>query len=422
LDLVVMSGEFVPIDAMHEEPRYASCLDRLAGFARVVCFDRRGVGLSDPVPSSCPTTVEQWVEDALAVLDAAGSRTAAVFAATDAGLAALVLAGTHPERVSALVLLHAYARSLWAPDFVFGQRAEAWDSIVDTATDPRPDDASFELLELLAPSACGDPGFRDWWDRAGHRGASPAVARAMWRALVETDVRHTLPAIHVPCLVLHRADNAWTTANHSHYLAERIEGARLVTLPGADDLWWVGDTDALLDEVEEFLTGRRPAPDAHRVLATVMFTDIVSSTERAAVAGDRRWAELLARHNETVRRQFQHWGGREIKTTGDGFLATFDGPARAIRCACDIRDALRFLGIEVRVGLHTGEVEVMGDDVGGIAVHIAARVTDFGHAGDVLVSGAIPPLVAGSGIQFSDRGEHQLKGVPGTWHLFTVHT
>lgn len=420
LDLLVMSGEFVPVDAMLEEPRYVASLHRLASFCRVLRFDRRGVGLSDPVPVSCPTTVEQWVEDALAVLDAAGSRTAAVFGATDAGLAALVLAATHPERVRALVLLHAYARSLWAPDFVFGRRAEAWDTIADTTTNPSPGDASFDLLALLAPSVCDDLGFRDWWDRAGHRGASPGVARAMWRALVQTDVRRALPAIHVPCLVLHRADNAWTAAEHGRYLAERIEGATLVTLPGADDLWWVGDTDALGCEVEEFLTGRRPAPDPDRVLATVLFTDIVGSTQRAAAAGDRRWRELLSRHNDTVRRQVQRWGGREIKATGDGFLATFDGPARAVHCGCDIRDALRALGIEVRVGLHTGEVEVMGDDVGGIAVHIGARVMGFAQPAEVLVSSGIPPLVAGSGIKFTDRGEHELRGVPGIWRLFAV--
>ena len=242
----------------------------------------------------------------------------------------------------------------------------------------------------------------------------------MWHALVETDVRHILGAIHVPTLVLHRSDNGWTKAEHSRYLAGHIDGARLEMLRGADDLWWVGETDELLCEIEEFLTGRRPVLESNRVLATVLFTDIVASTERAAASGDRTWLELLDRHNETVRRQLQRYGGREVTTTGDGFLSTFDGPARAIRCACAIREAVRPLGMELRIGVHAGEVEVSGDDVGGIAVHIGARVMALAQPGEVLVSGSVPPLVAGSGIEFTDRGDHELKGVPGTWRVFKV--
>jgi class 3 adenylate cyclase len=395
-------------------------LHRLASFSRVIRFDRRGTGLSEPVSASAASTVEGWVEDALTVLDAAGCERVAVFAATDAGLAGLVLAATHPERVERLVLLHGYARSLWAPDFPFGLTPQAWRTLVDTATEPNATDPGFDILAVLAPSVCDDRRFRDWWDRAGHRGASPAVARAMWHALVETDVRHTLGTIHVPTLVMHRRDNAWTDAEHSRYLADHIEGARLEMLPGGDDLWWVGETDELLCEIEEFLTGRRPAPESNRVLATVLFTDIVASTERAAAFGDRPWRELLDRHNEIVRGQLQRYGGREVTTTGDGFLATFDGPARAIRCACAIREAVGPLGIELRIGVHTGEVEIIGADVGGIAVHIGARVMALARPGEVLVSGSVPPLVAGSGIEFCDRGDHELKGVPGTWRLFSV--
>ncbi len=415
-----MSGEFAPVDATHEEPRYAACLDRLAGFSRVIRFDRRGVGLSDPIAASTPMTVEGWADDALTVLDAAGCEQVALFAATDAGLAALVLAATHPERVERLVLLHGYARTLWAPDFPFGLTPEAWQTIVETATEPTSSDPDFDLLSILAPSACDDRQFRDWWDRAGHRGASPAVARAMWHALVETDVRRTLAAIHVPTLVLHRSEDAWTSVEHSHYLADQIDGARLEVLPGADDLWWVGDTDELLCEVEEFVTGTRRAPGSDRVLATLLFTDIVDSTKRAVASGDRQWRNLLAHHNDIVRRQLRRYGGREVTTTGDGFLVAFDGPARAIRCACAIRGAVRPLDLELRIGLHTGEIELIGDNVGGIAVHIGARVMASARPGEVLVSGAVPPLVAGSGIEFDDRGDHELKGVPGTWHLFSV--
>jgi class 3 adenylate cyclase len=421
-DLLVMSGEFVPVDAMHEEPRYAACLHRLATFSRVIRFDRRGTGLSEPVSASAPTTVEEWAGDALIVLDAVGCEKAAVFASTDAGLAGLALAATHPERIERLVLLHGYARTAWAADFPVGAVPEASRTAVDIVTDPTGTNSSFDLLSLLAPSVCEDRQFRGWWDRAGHRGASPAVARAMWRALVETDVRHTLGAIHVPTLVLQRSDNRWTKAEHSHYLASHIEGARLAMLPGADDLWWVGNTDELLCEIEEFLTGRRPALEPNRVLATVVFTDIVASTERAAAAGDRSWRELLVRHNEIVRRQLQRYGGREVTTTGDGFLATFDGPARAINCACAIQAAVRALDIELRIGVHTGEIEIIGDDIGGIAVHIGSRILALAQPGEVLVSGSVPPLVAGSNIEFHDRGDRQLEGVPGTWRLFSVQS
>jgi class 3 adenylate cyclase len=353
-------------------------------------------------------------------LDAADCERVALFAATDAGLAGLVLAAAHPERVERLVLLHGYARSLWAPDFPFGLTPEASQTIVETATEPTSSDPDFDLLSILAPSVCDDHQFRDWWDRAGHRGASPAVARGMWHALVETDVRQTLSAIHVPTLVLHRSENAWTKVENSRYLADHIAEARLELLPGADDLWWVGDTEELLCEVEEFLTGRRTTPESNRVLATVLFTDIVASTERAAASGDGRWRNLLVHHNEIVRRQLGRYGGREITTTGDGFLAVFDGPARAIRCACAIQAAVRPLDLELRIGVHTGEVERIGENVGGIAVHIGARVTASAQPGEVLVSGAVPPLVAGSGIEFHDRGDHELKGVPGTWRLFSV--
>jgi class 3 adenylate cyclase len=384
------------------------------------CASIVGAGLSDPVSLGAPPTVEQWAQDAQAILDATGSDAPVVFAATDAGLAALLLAATHPERITRLVLFNTYARSLWAPDFPWGQEPETWDSTADAVTDPDSGVGDFDLLGVLAPSVHKDAGFRDWWDRAGHWGASPLVARMIWHAYSQTDARPALSAIHVPTLVLHRADNAWTKVDHGRYIADHIEHATFVALPGADDLWWVGDTEQLLDQVEEFVTGRPPVVKSNRLLATVLFTDIVGSTEQAAALGDRAWKERLDQHDEAVERQLVRFGGRLVKTTGDGALATFDGPARAIHCAVAIRDAVGRLGLDLRAGLHAGEVELRGEDVSGIAVHLAQRVQSIALPGELLVSRTVVDLVAGSGIEFEDRGEHELKGVPGTSRLFAV--
>jgi class 3 adenylate cyclase/pimeloyl-ACP methyl ester carboxylesterase len=420
VDLLLMSGELISIDAMPDEPGYAACLDRLASFSRVVCFDQRGVGLSDPVPLGAPPTVEQWALDARAVLDAAGSESAVVFAATDAGMAGLLLTATHPERITRLVLFNAYARSLWAPDFPWGHEHETYESTADAVTDTKADGRTVDLLSILAPSVHLERPFRDWWDRAGHRGASPAVARAIWNAYSKTDTRPALAAIHVPTLVLHRADNAWTKAGNGRYIADNIENSTFVSLPGADDLWWVGDTDGLIDQLEEFVTGHPALARSNRMLAAVLFTDIVGSTEQAAALGDQIWREHLDQHDEAVTRQLVRFGGRLVKTTGDGVLATFDGPARAIHCALAICDAVGRLGLELRTGLHVGEVERRGEDVSGIAVHLAERIQAVAATGEVLVSRTVVDLVAGSGIGFRDRGEHQFKGVPGTWKLFAV--
>ena len=416
----MMSGELISIDTMADEPGYAACLERLASFSRVVCFDQRCVGLSDPAPLGAPPTVEQWARDALSVLDAANTESATVFAATDAGMAAILLAATHPERVTRLVLFNAYARSLWASDYPWGHQRNAYESAADAVTDTSAISGELDFLSVLGPSVHRDEGFRQWWDGAGHRGASPSVARAIWDAYGRTDVRPALSSIHVPTLVLHRADNAWTTVDHGRYIADRIENARFASLPGADDLWWVGDTDDLLCQVEEFVTGQPAVSRSNRFLATVLFTDIVGSTERAATVGDRTWSAQLDQHDAAVERQLARFGGRLVKTTGDGVLATFDSPAYAIQCALAIRDTVGRLGLEIRAGLHVGEVEKRGEDVSGVAVNLAQRVQARSHPGEVLVSRTIVDLVAGSGIDFQDRGEHELKGVPGTWHLFAV--
>jgi class 3 adenylate cyclase len=422
IDLLVMSGELIPIDAMHEEPGYASCLERLASFGRVLYFDRRGIGLSDPLPQGAAATVEQWVEDTRTVLDAAGTKQVVVFAATDAGLAALLFTATNPDRVSRLVLCNAYARSLWSPDFPLGRVAETYDSVADSVTDPTPVIDDFDLLRVLAPSVSESVRFRDWWERAGHRGASPRVARTIWHAYGQTDVRPALPTIRIPTLVLHRVENGWTDVDHGRYIADHISTARFVPLPGSDDLWWVGDTVRLLDDVEEFVTGQPVVTPSNRLLATVLFTDIVGSTQQAADLGDSAWTRRLDEHDEIVERQLRRFNGHLVKMIGDGFLATFDGPARAIHCASAIRDALGECGVQVRAGIHTGEVELRRDDVSGIAVHLAQRVQSVARPGEVLVSRTVVDLVAGSGLSFADRGERELKGIPGTWRVFAAET
>jgi class 3 adenylate cyclase len=285
--------------------------------------------------------------------------------------------------------------------------------------DPDAVEQGFDLLGLIAPSVAGDQVFRDWWNRSGNLGATPAMAREKLRVLYDTDVRDQLGLIHTPTLIIHRRESFLGPEN-GRYLAEHISQAKYVELPGVDLIYWVGETGPMLDEIEEFVTGLRSGSGAERVLATVLFTDIVSSTERAARLGDERWRDLLDRHDQNIRTQIGRFRGREVKTVGDGFLATFDSPGRAIQCALAIRDTLAESGIDVRAGVHTGEVETRGDDVAGLAVHIGARVSAIAGPGEVLVSGAVPPLLAGSGVDFEDRGDHELKGVPGTWRLYAV--
>ncbi len=417
LDLVFVSGWVSNLDLMWQEPSYARFLRRLASFSRLILFDKRGTGLSDRVPEADLPTLEERMDDVRAVLDAAGAERAALLGHSEGGPMCLLFAATYPERTVALVLIGTYARRLVGDGYAFGTAPEAYDAFLEQIADEW---GGAVGLEARAPSLVADTRFRTWWSDYLRMSASPGAALALTRMNGQIDVRPALETIGVPTLVVHRTGDRSLPVEGARYLAERIRGAKLVELPGIDHLPFVGDQDAILDEIEEFLTGVRRGAGNDRVLATVLFTDIVGSTERAATLGDREWRDLLDSHHLLVRRALASWRGNEIDTAGDGFLATFDGPARAIRCACAIRDGVRELGLEIRAGLHTGECEVHGETVAGIAVHIGARVSALAGPGEVLVSSTVRDLVAGSGIEFEERGEHELKGVPGRWRLYSV--
>ena len=418
IDLLLLEADFIPTDAWDEQPLLAHAIRRLASFSRLIRCDRRGIGCSDPITAATPPTLEQWMDDSLAVLDAVGSARPSVMATNDAGTLGVLLAATHPHRVRSLVLVNAFARGIQAPDYPWGWPEDVAIKMMDDTVEPG-EDIGWGV-GLVAPSMAGDDDFRQWWDRAGNRGASPATARALLEVYLRSDVRDILGVIDVPTLVVHRTADKATVVESGRYLAEHIPRAKLVELPGADDFFWVGDADSLIDQVEEFLTGTRPRPELERALATVLFTDIVDSTRRASALGDLRWRRLLDQHDQICARHIEGHRGRIVKSTGDGVLATFDGPARAIACAASLRGVLQPLGVEIRSGIHTGEIEQRGDDIGGIAVHIAARIQTLAEPGQCLVSRTVTDLVAGSGIEFVDRGEHDLKGVAGRWRLFSV--
>jgi class 3 adenylate cyclase len=403
-----------------DEPHWSRFDRRLASFSRLIRFDPGGVGLSDPCVGGSGPTIECWTQDAVAVLDAVGSPRAALFGVTNGGLVALSFAATYPERTSSLVLVHCFARVVRDWDYPWGWPQEVVDHFVNAVTDPGYGGEVVDDLALSAPSLARDVEFRSWWKRAGERSATPATARAQDLLSISADMRSVLPLIHTPTLVLHRIDNPFLSIGQGRYLAEHIAGAKFVELLGEDHLPFAGDTETLLGEMEEFLTGTRGTPDTERGLATILFTDIIESTRRAAHTGDRRWRELLDSHDRMTNRQVHRFGGRQVKTTGDGVFATFDGPARAIQCGLAVCEGALQLGIELRVGIHTGEVEKRGDDLAGLAIHIAARVEAMAESGQVLVSRTVVDLMAGSAIDFTDRGEHVLKGVPGTWRLFSV--
>jgi class 3 adenylate cyclase/alpha-beta hydrolase superfamily lysophospholipase len=420
VDMVLMTTWGTHVELAWEIPAFARVFRRLASFGRLILFDMRGSGLSDPLGLAERPTLEERAKEVLAVLDAAASERVAVLANGSAGLLAILFAASYPNRTGALFLDGCFARLARAPDYSWGVPSEV---LADALSEVRGGSEVGESSSLgfMAPHAMReDPEFVAQWQRYVRSLYGPAAARAWSEVLVFADVRPVLSAIQAPTLVLYRAGDTWIRKPHAVYLAEHIPGAKLVELAGEDNLIFVGDSDADLDEIEEFLTGTRHAPPTDRVLATVLFTDIVGSTQRASELGDRKWRDLLDAHDGAVRRQLDRFRGREVRSVGDGFLAIFDGPGRAIECGCAVRDALRALGVGVRVGLHTGEIEVRGDDVAGVAVHIAARVVALADGGEVLVSGAVPPLVVGSGIEFTERGEYELKGVPGTWRLFAV--
>jgi pimeloyl-ACP methyl ester carboxylesterase len=414
-DLVLVPGWVSNIDVFWEEPAFNRFLTRLASFSRLILFDKRGTGLSDRVADM--PSLEVRMDDVRAVMDAVGSERAALFGYSEGGPMCALFAATYPTRTMALIMAGSYARKTAAPDHPWGPNEEQFLAYMDQVEHEWGGPVE---IDKRAPSMAGDEGFRQWWGRLVRASASPAAAAMVQRMNAQIDIRHLLPAIHVPTLILHSVNEQIVDVGASRYLAGQIPGAKLVELPGADHVPWLSDADAILDEIEEFLTGARHSPEADRVLATVLFTDIVGATESAAKLGDRRWHDLLDSHHALVRRELTRFRGREIDTAGDGFFATFDGPARAVRCACAVSDAVRALGIEIRAGLHTGECEVMGDKVGGIAVHIGARIAAHADAGEVLVSNTVKDLVAGSGLSFRDRGAQSLKGVPGDWRLFAV--
>jgi pimeloyl-ACP methyl ester carboxylesterase len=415
VDLVYVPGWISNVELMWDEPSHAHVLERLASFSRLILFDKRGTGLSDPVPLDRLPPLETRMDDVRAVLDAVGAQDTALFGFSEGGLMSVLFSATYPDRVSALVLYGVFAKRIWSPDYPWAPTPEARRAEIERL---ERDWADRMDLDQMAPSE--DDAFKLRLATYFRRSASPGAAVALLRMNTQIDVRDVLPSIQAPTLVLHRRDDIDVRVDEGRFVAAAIPGARYVELEGDGHTLWAGDTDAIVDEVEEFLTGVRRAARSDRVLATVLFTDIVGSTERAAELGDGRWRDLLQAHHAAVRAQLDRYRGREIDTAGDGFLATFDGPARAIQCACAIRDRLASLGLQVRSGLHTGECERLGEKLGGIAVHIGARVASLAEPDEVLVSGTVKDLVSGSGIRFGDRGEHRLKGISDTWRLYRV--
>ena len=416
VDLLVLPGPSIPIDSIDAEPSMYHFHRRLASFSRVIRFDQRGTALSSRVPSVEVLGPRFWAEDAIAVMDAVGCDRATILAPSWSAMTGLVLAAEWPERVRSLVIINGAPRVLQALDYPVGAALSAVGPFLTDAIEPDAVEQGFDTLKIVAPTVARDDAFRTWWDLAGNRAASPSMARALAKVVAEADARDSLVRITAPTLILHREDAAFIPVGHGRYLAEHIAGSRYVELPGADSLYWVGDTAPMLDEIEEFITGVRGL-DAERVLATILFTDIVGSTQRAAALGDNRWRDLLDNHDSMIRHQLERFRGREVNTAGDGFVATFTSPSVAIDCAEAIVDAVRLLGIEVRVGIHAGEVEVRGADVAGMAVHIGARVAALAGPSEVLVSSTVCDIVAGSRRKFADRGEYELKGVPGVWRL-----
>lgn len=415
LDLICVIGWLSNVEYVWEEPTITSFLNRLAAFSRLIIFDKRGTGLSDRV-SQMPT-LEQRMDDVRAVMDAAGSEKAALLGISEGGSMCALFAATYPERTSGLILCGSFAKRIWDAEYpwaptpeerkkFFDAISEGWSGVVD--------------IDTIAPSMKNDERFKTWWATYLRRSASPGDALAFAKMNTEIDIRNILPSIHVPTLVLHRKGDMDSNIEEARYMERKIPGARLVEFEGNDHLPWVGESHLILDEIELFLTGALRETEPERMLTTILFTDIVSSTQKALEIGDTRWHHLLDSHNTIVRKELTRFRGKEIKTTGDGFFATFDGPARAIKCARAISDDVRQLGIEVRAGLHTGECEILGVDLGGITVHTGARIMSYADASEVLVSSTVKNLVAGSGIQFQSKGKYELKGIPGEWELYTV--
>jgi pimeloyl-ACP methyl ester carboxylesterase len=416
-DLIFVPGWVSNVEECWEQPGLADFLERLSAFSRLILFDKRGTGLSDRVANDRLPTLEERMDDVHAVLDAAESQQAALFGHSEGGSMSVLFAATYPQRTRALVAFGVFAARRRSPDYPW---APSDTDRAATIEQIERDWVTEDLVRPLVPSRSDDPAFLGQLATYYRRSASPGAAAQLLRMNTEIDVRAVLGTIRVPTLVLHRTDDRDALVEEGRWIASRIPGASFMELPGGDHLFWVGDSDAVLAEIEAFLTGVRPAPDPDRVLATVLFTDVVASTEAAVRLGDRRWREALETHRAKVRNALRRWRGEEIDTAGDGFLAIFDGPARGVRCALAIRDGAGIAGLQVRAGLHTGEVERHGGDVAGLAVHIGSRVMATAAPGEVVVSSTVKDLVAGSGITFADRGTQVLKGVPDEWRLYTV--
>jgi len=416
IDVVLVVGFVTHIELAWEHEPAARLFQSLGSFARVIAFDRRGAGLSDPMPNA--PTLEERMDDVRAVMDAAGSERAALLGISEGVPMSIMFAATYPERVQALVLAGGMARSTYADDYPYPLPVDA---LTESAGEfVLPYWGQGTMVEVVAPSQESDPGTRAWFGRMERATASPGMLASLAQMFLDIDVRDIVPTVHVPTLVMHRRHDRLVNVRNGRWLDEHLPNSRLVELPGSDHSLLYEDPDSTLGEVQEFLTGTRAAATPERMLATVLFTDIVDSTKTATELGDSRWREVLEGHGRTVRDALEKFDGRQVKSTGDGFLATFDGPARGIHCARAILDSSDSLGIRVRAGLHTGECEVIGEDIGGIAVHIAARVSALAAPDEVLVSRTVKDLVAGSGIAFTDRGAHELKGVPDVWQLYAA--
>ena len=416
-DLLEFSSPGGAIEALWEYPPCAAFYRRLASFSRLIVFDRRGTGASDEVSLEALPKWEEWADDALTVLDAVGSKRAVILGEMNSGPAATLFAATRPERTQALILFGTAARFLRAPDYPWGMTQEGLDDVASMVEEHW---GTERLGALGAPSQGDNSAYLRWQAKTARMGCSARAMGTFMRHEQKVDVREVLTSIQVPTLVLHREDAPFIVADQGRHLAEHIPGARFVSIPGADMVMMLKPNAQTLDEIEAFVSESGPGQRTDRTLAAVLFTDIVGSTERAATLGDRRWRSLMESHDAIAHTLIDQHGGRLVRLTGDGVLATFDGPGRAIKCAFAVRDALDPLGLTIRAGLHTGEVELLGDEIGGIGVHVAARVLERAGPAELVVSAAVPMLVAGSGIEFEDRGEHELKGIPGTWRLYAV--
>jgi class 3 adenylate cyclase len=413
------SGLMISIDETEDEPSWRRFTEQVADFSRLIRFDPGGLGLSDPLPTGVEPTIERWGQDALAVMDAAGVARAAVMAAAGGTMPALWLAAIHPERVASLVVVNGTARVGQAENYGFGLSEEEQSGAAGIEVPLVAGDVPRDIA-IFAPSLAHRVGFQEWWAKAARRGASPATAVAFNLLTFSADVRWCLPDVACPTMVISRRDGYANLAEHGRYLAEHVAGARYVTVPGTDLLPWAGEFDSIVEEIEEFVTGARGSHGPNRLLATVLFVDMVDSTVRAAAVGDSAWRRVLDEFDLNVARLLSRHDGVLVKNTGDGILARFPAPARAVRCAAAMVETAKDFGFSLRAGLHAGEVELRGDDIGGLAVHIASRVSSMAGPGEVLVTGTVRDLVVGSGIAFDDRGRHNLKGVPDEWQVLAV--